>query len=889
MKVRYLLGAATAAISTHAVAQQLPSADQEVVVTGQRAQQERAIQLKREAIGVTDVVASDEIGRLPDRNVAEVVERLPGVGVTHDQGEGRYVAVRGVPSDLNNYTVNGIEIGNPDGLTRALPLDVISGQLLNRIEIAKAKTADMDGQGIGGNINLVTQTAFDFRKPVNLLVNAQVGYQEIDDRNPVRGDASIGARFGPDQQFGILVGASYSDRTYTSYGFYPDDWRPIEGAPRGGLPINTKFTDYRLTRERIGATGSLDFRPSDDQQFYVRGIYSKFTEDEYRQRYRLDFATDALINGSAARVARGIAPGFVINADGVTGTVRDMPAVPAGGGLPALPAASTERRQDLRLEYKEKSVFAAMAGGMTRFGDAKLDYVLARVHNEVREPNQLWQFRCNPGTVDFDFTEKQFAAVPRTECTDAQMQFRQYSEQWETGDEDIWQGKADLTWELPSLQSGSFVKLGAKYRATDKDFDANNDVWVRGTTAATRFTLRQFNLTGRSLSVYPDTDARAFFNGPTIDSAAIVGFTESNLPGPFFLRDASSAATTLQNATLSDFLVEEDVAAAYGTANLKFGLVTVTPGVRFERTNTDITGFRLERGTTVVPDRVRNSYGDWLPSLIARFEPTREIVFRLAYSRSLGRPNYGQLSPGGALAFEDADTDGSFEGSFASGNARLKPYRSDNFDASAEYYFGRGSLLAIGAFAKRVRNPIFTQETLQTDVSFANRQFERLTTTQPLNADEGTIRGIEAAYQQQFTFLPGWLSGLGVELNATVVESTLRLPDGRKSTFPSQSDLLFGGQLFYQKNGFEASIAYHHTGKSLIAVGGEDYQDQYNDDLRRLDAKASFAVLPNLNLFFEAQNLTDEPTRQYQWDRADWLIQNERYGRTYYVGVTARL
>src|SRR3712207_6687945 len=127
MKWKYLLGAASAALPSVVAAQADSQAEEttEIVVTGQRAQQERAIQIKRETIGISDDVAADEIGRLPDRNVAEVVERLPRVGVTYDQGEGRYVAIRGVPSDLNNYTVNGIEVGKPDGQTRALPLDVI--------------------------------------------------------------------------------------------------------------------------------------------------------------------------------------------------------------------------------------------------------------------------------------------------------------------------------------------------------------------------------------------------------------------------------------------------------------------------------------------------------------------------------------------------------------------------------------------------------------------------------------------------------------------------------------------------------------------------------------------------------------------------------------------
>jgi TonB-dependent receptor len=307
----------TAAIPAYA-----QSDSEEIVVTGQRAQQQRSIDEKRNALGIMDVAAADDIGQLPDRNVAEVIERLPGVGVQYDQGEGRYVAVRGVPSALNGYTVNGFEIGNPDGLTRSLPLDILSGQLLNRVEVSKVKTADMMGQGIGANINLVTQTAFDYDDPFTVVANAQVGYQQLrKGSQPIRGDLTVGGRFGVEEQFGILLGASYSNRTYTSYGIYPDDWAPDARFARGAIPINTKYTDYRLKRERIGASGSLDWR-SGGTELYVRGIYSKFTEDEYRQRFRLDFSNPTSI------AAYGMSAVF----------------------------GTSEQRSDLRLEYKEKSV-----------------------------------------------------------------------------------------------------------------------------------------------------------------------------------------------------------------------------------------------------------------------------------------------------------------------------------------------------------------------------------------------------------------------------------------------------------------------------------------------------------------------------------------------------
>ena len=831
------------------------SPDGDIVVTGQRASQARALAAKRNAIGVIDVAAADDIGRLPDRNVAEVIEHLPGVGVTYDQGEGRYVSVRGVPSNLNGYTLNGLEIGNPDGNTRSLPLDIVSGQLVNRVEVAKVKTADMDGQGIGGAINLVTQTAFDFKEAFALAATAKAGYQELNHKVPYQADASIAKRFGADEQFGIVLGGSYSKRDFNSDGFYPDDWRPVAGAARGGVPTNIKYTEYNLTRTRIGAAGSLDWHPSDRQTLYVRGVYSKFIEDEVRGRYRLDFTSTP----------------FTFNADGLTGTTPGVASASTGAA-----GSGAERRQDLRLNYKVKSIATAMVGGSTQFDRLKLDYVGARSQNKVLDRFQTWQFRCNPGTVNFNFTDTIYTAAPVTECSANQLQFRQYNLSTQRGVEDIWQGKLDATYDLGGE---NFIKVGAKYRASDRNVDQSNPVYDRGSSLATRFTLGQYTLQGGSVVVHPDdtnTD-KGYVNSPLIDPAAIQAFTAAQIGSNLFVRNT---ATTLANNTVSDFQISEKVASGYAMANVVFGGITVTPGLRFEHTALKITGYQLQNGTTVVPVRRASDYNDFLPSLIVRIKPNDQTIFRLSYTRSLGRPEYSNLSPGGSI-----DTT---NGIASLGNPDLKPYRADNFDATGEWYFARGGLFSVGVFAKRIQNPIFTQTSTLTNTVYNGVAYTSLQISQPFNADRGDIVGIEAQFQQQFTFLPGVLSGLGIQLNGTLTESTLRLPTGRTSTFPSQSKYLYGAELFYQRGPVEASIAYHNTGYALLAVGALDYQDQSNDDLKRLDAKASFALLRNVTLFAEAQNLTDAPTRQYQGTNKNWVIQNERYGRTVYGGVSVK-
>jgi len=844
-RIALLAGAASAVIAAASPAfAQDQAAEGEIVVTGQRAQQERGIAAKRDALGIVEVAASDDIGRLPDRNVAEVVERLPGVGVQYDQGEGRYVAIRGIPSSLNGYTLNGFEIGNPDGNTRALPLDIISGALLNRLEVTKVRTPDLLGQGIGGTVNLVPQTAFDYAKPFIVTGSAQLGFQELrDEDHPVQADLTVGGVFGSEGQFGILLGGSYSDRTFTSYGIYPDDWFEVEGAARGGMPTNIKYTDYRLSRERIGVSGSFDYQGG-NTDLYLRGFYSRFTEDEYRQRFRLDFSD-----------------GAVFDAGGLTGMSDD-----------------TEQRSDLRLEYKEKSVLVGMAGGETRLGDITIGYGAARTHNEVIEPNDSWQFRGNPGDVTFDFTDRLYTVTPVDgHLAPADLGFRSYGHQDQFGDEDIWQLRADVQYD----QAWGFAKFGVNARLTDKGFDDESVSYARN-AAPDRFTLE--GLAGDDVIVSPGSN-RDYLVTPTIDADLIRAFTDANLSGPLFVLDEEG---TLADQVLSDYQLDEDVLSAYAMANIEFSdALALTIGARVEHTKLDITGYRLENEVDVVPASDERDYTNVLPTAILRVTPADDVVMRLSYSRSVGRPDYTDLSPGGEMGYVQLDN-GNYDGSLSLGNSGLDPYVADSLDMIFEYYFMRGGLVSAGVFAKWIDNPIFNRSFTQENVEFGGRFYETLEFSQPENASSGEIMGLELAWQQQFTFLPGLLSGLGANANVTFLDGSLSVPGRGNTPFPEQSDLLWGAQIFYQYGPVEASVGYHHTGRALIGIAGDPIEDQYNDDLRRLDAKVSVDIGDHFTVFAQGQNLTDEPTRQYQGGIRDWVIQQERYGRAYWLGASFR-
>ena len=847
-----VLATVLAAATPAAAQSSKPETVEELVVTGQRASQQKAIDAKKDATAVIDAISADDLGRLADKNVAENLERLPGVGLFYDQGEGRYVSIRGFDSSLSNVTLNGVELGNPDGLAAEprVPLDVVGGQLLSRLEVIKVVTPDLDAQGIGGTVNLVTQSPFDFKKDVFAQANAQVGYQEfLHGSHPVQGDATVGGLFG-DGKWGALIGVSGSSRKFRSNGFFPDDWRTVPASSeRGGLPTTVKYTNYTIKRERVGVSGALEFRPTDDDKFYLRGLYSKFTEDEHRQRFRGDFGSN-LAN-------------VTFNADGATGVARNV-----------------DSREDLREEHKDKSFSSVDLGGENTRGPWTFEYDLSYGYDEVVEPNRLWQFRSVAAntTYDFDMRPLLFTAEPR-DLAASNLGFRQYQEQDENGNETNWAGRVSAKYDV-EWGDGGYLKVGLKLRDQDKKFDGRTDVWDRAGAGANRFTLADFNLQGPNEFVrFEDRTYTMRY----VIGQAIIPFTDDNLSGPKFVKNV---ATSLLNATINDYGLNETIYAGYAMGDIRFGALRVIGGFRVERTETDVHGFTLVNGTTAAPAQDSNSYTDVLPNLQFRFEPQKNLIFRAAYSRTLGRPNFGQLKISGTLTFTPLNN-GQFDGDLSAGNVDLKPYVSDNLDATAEWYFAQGGLLSASAFYKKIKNPIYSFTQTFTNFTLDGRTFATLRYSQPRNADDGTVHGIELGYQQQFLFLPGLLSGFGVAGNLTFTGGHVDTFD-RRVDFLQQSKVIYGAQLFYQKGPVEAALSFHHTGKNLLSLGSTPAGDTYNDRYERLDAKASYAINEHFEVFVEGQNLLDTKLRQYIGPQRDFITNYERLRQTYYVGVSAK-
>ncbi|WP_165184581.1 TonB-dependent receptor [Caulobacter soli] len=800
----------------------------EVVVSSARAAERRSLQVKKVADNFVEALYANDVGKLPDQNVAEAVRRLPGVSVANDQGEGRYVIIRGVDPRYVNVTVNGQTAAAPEPDSRQVKLDDIPSAMIGSVKVIKSLTADLDASAIAGQVDIVTLSAFD-RHGIFGSLRGDYGQFDLNDKNPYQVDAQLGGTFGPDGQFGAVVSANYSKRPVESQNVAGASWA-------NGLPTDFDTRDYNLVRERTGFVGNFDWRPTDDVQLYLRSAYSKFTDHETRDRFRLPIA------------------GTIVSSSATTGSFTK--------------ATGTRyvRRRDEDDNTKTVSV-----GGRFNLPVGHLDvdaaYSRAEKTDPLRSEFQFATGKTMAGT--YDTSDVLFLVTPTATAYDpAQYTFKSTNYDRREAVEELKQARADYSYPLAMVGEGSELKVGAKLIDRSKTNDRDYTTYDPGATA---FTLAALNPPTLD-STY---DGRYKF-GPMVNYEAAQAYVTAH-PATLKLNVAKSLSTAL----LSDYDVSEKIYAGYAMATLKLGRVTLVPGLRVETTDGDYTAKTFNNVTSKQgPDTTgSNKYTNWFPSLNAKMDVTDRLVLRAAATTAIGRPDYVSLAPAITV---DATAD-----TVTQGNPGLKPLLSANLDAGLEYYLPGQGVLSVAAFFKDIQDPIFTQTLLNQSGTYGGVALTGAAVTTPLNASKASIAGIEFNAQSQLTFLPGALDGFGVGANLALIDSTLRGVPGRgvdSLPLAQQSKTVATAQLFYEKYGFSARVAYSYRSKFLYTIGADQGSDVWWDDHGQLDARAAYAFGKTASIFIEGSNLNDEPWRTFVGSDHH-LGENERYGRTFRTGV----
>jgi len=809
------------------------------VITGSLVGTARAINQQRGAATLTSIVASDEIGRFPDQNAAESLQRLPGVSLYRDQGEGRFIDLRGLNYIYTAVTLNGSSLASPELGDRAIALDVVPSDSLASLEVTKVPTPDMDAEGLGGTVNIRTKSPFD-NTGREINVTAQSIYTRLTDEFGFKGNATI-SDILQGGKLGVLAAVTWQERNFGSHNFEEDGYslRSVTGGPSFFALDNLAFRDYVITRTRYGASGAVEYRPDAFTKVFVRGSYNRFTDTEDRHLLYLPFS-------------RGTATAIDASSLTVTGLSRP--------------------RRDIRIREKDQELRALSAGFEKQAGpwtfDAKTDWS----EGIERRPGEL-TVRLRRSTSDtslrykfsslYDVTVEQLAGASITDPANYNAIDRiQLNVEKGTDTESSF--AANARYDLPTA-TPSYVKAGAVIRSKEKESR------VDSTRYAAPATFTFANLAGATNADYPYGPSL-----PRLSHDAVLNAFYGNL---------SAFTPTLQvaDSLLEDWNSTEDVLAGYVMGGATVGKTTLMAGFRVERTDFETTGNQI-RGAVITPTAASRDYTNVLPGVHLRHDFSKNLVGRLAYSGAIRRPSFAESAIFRNVA--DADTD------VTAGNPNLKALEATSWDAAIEYYLPSLGVVSAAVFHKDIENFSYAFTVPGGDPAFPT--YDLITFA---NGSDGKVQGLELAYQQQLRMLPSPFDGLGFMANLTLADSTAEYPTrpGEKLPFIGQSDLTGNLALTYEKSGFFARLALNWRDAHLREdepIGSNTDDDRYIDDFYQLDLSASYRFRKNWEVFAELTNLTNQPFRVYfnsSNGQGRRLVQFEVYDVTANFGVRWKL
>ncbi|MDT0499056.1 TonB-dependent receptor [Algiphilus sp. W345] len=828
------------------------------VVTGTALARSRAIAEKQDALGVVDALGVDELGQLPDKNIGESLNRMPGVSMLVEKGEGRYVQIRGINPSLNNVTINGVQMGSPEAENggRNAPLDIISGGVLGGVQVIKTPTPDMDAQGIGGTVNVQTKMPFDREDDFYGYATARYGFEDISPRDEAYGgedpyalEATASGKLA-DRRLGWLLGASYSDREYIAQGIYQDDWADDYGVP---LPVQVKNNYYVIGRERLNVNGALELRPNDSSSYFVRGFYATWDEFQHRNRYQESLTEDVMPDSETS---------------GTSGGERVSP--------------------NIRLEDISKTLSSFAAGGENRKGAYTLNYLVQSNHNEIDEPNDYWEFRSakqfgpNHWGINGDgiVTITPDAGAPDRQDPDL-IDFRRARFYDLSAEEDTLIGQLDLRWDRDAL---SYFKAGLKASQTDRKLDASETRWNAGDQQLTLGTSPDFT----NGAFTNDTDAGDVPN-IWMDIAAMNRFFDDPANAGYF---ELNEGDTFTEEYSSDYDLTETILAGYVMGVTEIGRTQIIGGVRVESTDVDSSGYLLDDGEARSVDD-GGDYIEWLPALLLNYRPSETVILRAAITRALGRPDYDTIAPRASYS-EDTGF-----GELSVGNPDLEARKAWAYDLSAEWYPNALTLLSAAVFYKDIEDELVSLSERYTtpediEAGFAahglggavdTSELTELTVDTTVNGGSSYLKGLELNGQTQFDFLASPFDGLGLAVNITWLDGETKI-NGVKTPLQQQPKRSYSFTAFYQKRAFDASVSYTYNDSYPTELNLDDPNANLDQgEFGRWDAKLSYAVTEQLKLFVEGVNLNNEPTSEFQGGRERQATEYEYVGRSVYLGV----
>ncbi|PJG48313.1 TonB-dependent receptor [Sphingobium sp. LB126] len=873
----------------------------QIVVTGTRpiAESEAAaLEVQKNSDSLVTVAASDSVGRLPDQNIAQAASRLPGISVERDQGQARYINLRGAPKTWTTLSFDGINVVSPEG--RDARFDSIPSAIAGKIIVSKAVTPDMPGETVAGNVNVITRSAFDY-DGFHLAGKGGLGFAELGDKREYEGALVVSDRFQTGiGEIGVLLSGSYYERNMVTDNFETDyervgaqDSRPGNETRFWAHEAENKL--YRLTRKNWSVSGRVDWKPDAQNTVSLRSIYTIFTDDEARDNYRFDL-DDRQSDGSTSSAACTITP----NATPTNSGYADI----CIGNTPQQGTVyGIDIRQRSTLRAFRQSVFTNTLAGDHEFADGwKLSWV--GNYTESKDDRSVvgeatWDSPSTRNlrpTVAYDFSDPNLSRLTLYRTLQLASPTR-YTAGAQVTDVDsftkplsgftvldavdttkAYTGRLVLARELEHAT----LKAGIQYDRRTKVADEQQitlSAAQAGTIMPTDY--NQFSLDQKFLGEIPMGYTFHYFDTDKMRAAS----------------KAAQAAFAFAPNSGNNYDVREEIIAGYLMGTFRYDWGSVIGGVRVEHIKNRGSAVGTVAGVSgLVTAEATQTLA--FPSLHINYNIDDTKKLRLSFNSGAARADYDQLRPN--VVVNDSNE------TISGGNPAIKPERAYGVDAYFEWYLRPQGYLMIGTFYKKIEDFLYTSSRTFNSAALNSNGIDRsgYTFSGLVNGGSGRIYGLEAAAQLQLEpwtdslGLPEFLGGFGVSANITLNNSKVNLP-GRTLRLPGTSDFVYNIGGYYEKYGLSLRLQYQNRSKWLDTVGSlADGGDTYWDSDDELDFSARYAVTKNFEIYFDASNLLNHPGRRFSDpgsllrasgvqapNSSNQTIEWERFGRRYTGGI----
>lgn len=822
----------------------------EVVVGGAFNGQRRALSSQKNAMGIVNVVSADQVGKFPDSNIGDALKRISGINVQYDQGEARFGQVRGTSADLSSVTINGNRIPSAEGDTRNVQLDLIPADMVQTIEVNKVVTADMDADAIGGSINLVTKNT-----PNKRMFNATAGsgYNAVSKKAQLNLGLTYGDRFFNDK-LGLMFSGSYQNAPGGS------DNAEFEYDVDDGSVVmkEAQMRQYYVTRERQSYSLALDYEFNPDHKISFKGIYNR--RNDWENRYRVVYKDLDESDPSEQSIE-----------------------LQTKGGADDTRNARLERQQtmDFTLDGEHNLGGRLLMDWAASFSRASEDrpnerYFGLKMDNNTGE-NLINTFRGIGGRAPYSTI-----AIPGLD-----------NEGWELDEltnsnqsiyENEW--KFRLNFELPLMKGlyGNTLRFGGKYTNKEKD---------RETT--------MYKYDGEDVNdnpIFNDGGAWREHGSSQIRKGFMVG---DNYPeGTHFVSKKYLGSINFNSMQgepdyeemSGNYHAKEEITSAYLRFDQKLGQkLDLMLGLRMEHTVLNYRGLNWvvdedENESLESTGNRKNSYTNWLPSVLLKYDVNDDLKLRASFTETLSRPKYSALIP--SVNYNRADEEATI------GNPNLKPTTSYNFDLSAEYYFKSVGLVSVGFFYKSINNVIVDEVWKGMDSQLPITGTYDYEISKPINAYDADLFGVEVAYQRDFGFITPALKCLGFYGNYTYTANKTKnhhfehrvLEDGEDVDMIGSPEHTANASLFFEKWGFNLRLSYNFASAFVDEMGEVAQLDRYYDKVNYLDLNASYTFGKRFKttIYADVTNLLNQPLRYYQGTK-DRTAQVEYYGARFNAGI----